>query len=80
MQTYLIVVGVADYVRYVKYHGEDEQGMMFELVSKIDASLFSGEQIEQYVPMIKTQHDKAYAHYGNKLNIYAEPFKEVTLR
>jgi len=84
MQTYIIVVRVGDEKKYVKFVDSNEEGIVIQFVSKIDASLFSGEQIEEYVPMMKAQqhvflnHNTAY--YNHNLNIYAEKYAEVTLQ
>lgn len=81
MQTYIIVVRIGDSKSYVKFLDSNEQGIVFQLVPKMDASLFSGEQIEEYVPLLKEQHSTAYSHYNhNEFNIYAEKYAEVTLQ
>jgi|LakMenEpi03Aug12_release.lakeMendotaPanAssembly.Ray.scaffolds.fasta_scaffold26942_14 hypothetical protein len=85
MQTYIIVVHVADERRYVKFIDSNEEGIVVQFVpKKIDASLFSGEQIEEYVPMIKSQQhvflNNNTAYYNHNLRIYAEKYAEVTLQ
>jgi len=84
MQTYIIVVHVGDEKRYVKFINGDEESIIVQFVSKIDASLFSGEQIEEYVPMLKSQQhvflNNNTAYYNHNLHIYAEKYAEVTLQ
>lgn len=84
MQTYIIVVQVGDEKRYVKFINGDEENIILQFVSKIDASLFSGEQIKEYVPMLKSQQrvflNNNTAYYNHNLNVYAEKYAEVTLQ
>lgn len=84
MQTFLIIVHIGDDKRYVKFINENEEGIILQFVTKINASLFSGEQIEEYVPMIKAQQhvflNNTTAYFNHNLRIYAEPYAEVTLQ
>ncbi len=84
MQTYIIVVHVADEKRYVKLIEDREYGIVLQFTTKMNASIFSEEQIEEYVPMIKEQQhvflNNNTAYYNHNLRIYAEKYAEITLQ
>lgn len=84
MQTYIIVVHVGDDKRYVHLIEDREDGIVLKFTTKMNASLFSGEQIEEYVPMIKSQQhvflNSNTMYINHNLRIYAEPYAEVTLQ
>lgn len=83
MLTYLIVVSVANEKRYLKLINDIGDKVTVQFVQKENASLFSGDQVEEYVPMIKAQPQMLLnsntLYVNHNINIYAEPFKEVTL-
>jgi len=84
MQTYIIVVDISGEKRYAKFINENEDGFVLQFTDKINASLFNGEQVEEYVPMIKEQgylfFSNIVAYFNQKLNVYAEPYAEITLQ
>jgi len=84
MKTYIIVVHIGDDKRYVKLINDNEENVILQFVTKMNASLFSGEQIEKYVPMIKSQQhvflNNTTAYFNHNLNVYAEPYGEVSLQ
>jgi len=83
MLTYLIVVSVADEKRYLKLISDIDDKVTVQFVQKENASLFSGDQVEEYVPMIKAQPQMLLnsntLYVNHNINVYAEPFQEVTL-
>lgn len=83
MQTYIIVIHVGDDKRYVKLIEDRDDGIVLQFTTKMNASLFSGEQIEGYLPLIKEQQhvflNANTAYYNHNLRIYAEKYAEVTL-
>jgi len=85
MKTYLIVVKLGDEKRYAKLINDNGDNFVLQFTNdKINASLFSGEQIEEYVPMIKYQQhvflNNTTAYFNHNLHIYAEPYGEVSLQ
>ena len=83
MKTYIIVVDISGEKRYAKLIDIQEDNVVLQFTEKINASLFNGEQVEQYVPMIREQgylfFNNIVAYFNHNLNVYAEPFAEVNL-
>jgi hypothetical protein len=84
MQTYLIIVQVADQKSYIKLVEDKEDGIVIRFTNKMNASIFSEEQMMGYIPMIKSQQhvflNDNTAYISHNLRIYAEKYAEITLQ
>ena len=68
MQTYLIVVKDLGYINMTV---EDDQPVLRLVKDKLNASVFSGVQVEELVPEIRFSNPE--------LNVYHEKFTEISI-
>lgn len=83
MQTYLIVVRLGEEKRYLKLINDINDAVTVQFVNKENASLFSGNQVELYIPLFREQQhvllNTQTVYWNHNLDIFAETFGEVTL-
>jgi hypothetical protein len=68
MQTYLIVV---KNLGYISMTVKDNQHVLHLVKDRLNASVFSGNQVEELIPEIRFSNPE--------LNVYHEKFTDITL-